>query len=374
MKKQFCNGKHNLVNKMKINLLIYHLDLGGVEKTAVEFANELVELGHDVTITTIYKFKPQMFDIDPRVKLRKNLGFYFKGLNSIVSLIPRKILYSSFAKGDYDLEIAFQAELPTDIIANSSNSKSRKYAWIHGIGMQYSDVYNKFDKIVFVSYDVKKHYAKSFINTSDENLKVVYNPMNFSDISEKSKVSEKTVAEGRIRFISVGRLSEEKRFDRLIDAFSRVKEKTIFPIELEIVGSGPEESILKQKINDSNLKETVKLVGYQKNPYKFMINADVYVCSSDYEGFNVAVTEAGYLGLPILTTNVYGAKELLGANEYGLSVDLTEDAIVDGMIKMLDSKTREHYSSIISNRVEELFVHQRTKQLLQLFADEDLKD
>ncbi|WZU01176.1 glycosyltransferase [Erysipelothrix sp. D19-032] len=258
---------------MKINLLIYHLDLGGVEKTAVEFANELVELGHDVTITTIYKFKPQMFDIDPRVKLRKNLGFYFKGLNSIVGLIPRKILYSFFAKGDYDLEIAFQAELPTDIIANSSNSKSRKYAWIHGIGMQYSDVYNKFDKIVFVSYDVKKHYAESFINTSDENLKVVYNPMNFSDISEKSKVSEKTVVEGSIRFISVGRLSEEKRFDRLIDAFSRVKEKNIFPIELEIVGSGPEESILKQKINDSNLKETVNLVGYQKNPYKFMINA-----------------------------------------------------------------------------------------------------
>lgn len=358
---------------MKICLLIYHLDVGGVEKVAVDFVNELVSQGHEVTLHTIYKCKSNLFNLDKRVILKNTFGFYIKGINRIVSKIPAKILYRIFigSKSDYDIEIAFQAELPTTIIANSYNALSKKIAWVHGLGMVYSEIYDVFAKVVFVSDSLKEHYMPLFKESSQKDLLVIYNPVDFRLIEQLSRENIENISQYKnkddIVFITVGRLSPEKRFDRLIDSFKYCLDTSNKNLKLWIVGSGVLENELKQQAEKLGIAKDVIFMGFQDNPYKFMAESDIYVCSSDNEGFNVAMTEAASLSLPIVSTDVFGAHELLGNNDYGFVTERTTVALADAMLEMLETEIRYKFSSMINSRVLELFINDRAEQIKSLF-------
>ena len=77
-----------------------------------------------------------------------------------------------------------------------------------------------------------------------------------------------------------------------------------------------------------------------------MKNADLYVCSSRREGFSTAVTEALIVGTPVVSTNCSGAYELLGDNnEYGIVTENDENALYDGIKKILtENGLLEHYA------------------------------
>ena len=71
------------------------------------------------------------------------------------------------------------------------------------------------------------------------------------------------------------------------------------------------------------------------NPYPLLSTADVYICSSLAEGLNTAVTEALILGIPVVSTNCSGVRELLGDSEFGLIVENSEEGILYGLRKVL---------------------------------------
>lgn len=78
------------------------------------------------------------------------------------------------------------------------------------------------------------------------------------------------------------------------------------------------------------------MVGYRTNPYKYVKNCDLYVCSSHSEGFSTSVTESLVVGTPVVTTLCSGMTELLGENnEYGIVTENNEDALYEGIKKML---------------------------------------
>lgn len=69
-----------------------------------------------------------------------------------------------------------------------------------------------------------------------------------------------------------------------------------------------------------------------------MAASDLYVCPSYVEGFSTVVSEAVILGLPVVTTECSGMKEILGESEYGLITENTEEALYEGMKKILSDK------------------------------------
>ena len=80
-------------------------------------------------------------------------------------------------------------------------------------------------------------------------------------------------------------------------------------------------------------------LGYKENPYKYLKNSDLFVCSSYFEGFSTAVTESIIVGTPVVTTNCSGMKEMLGKNnEYGIVVDNKEEALYKELKKILSDK------------------------------------
>ena len=103
-----------------------------------------------------------------------------------------------------------------------------------------------------------------------------------------------------------------------------------------ILGLGEEKEKYEKIIDDNGLTDTFKFLGFRDNPYKYVKNADLYVCSSRREGFSTAVTEALVLGKPVVSTNCSGAYEMLGENnEYGIVTENNEDALYEGIKKML---------------------------------------
>lgn len=359
----------------EIHLFLYHIDLGGVEKAAVNFANELSEMGNKVFLHPIYKFNVNKFSIDQRVKVVPFLKFYFKGLDRIMSLLPAKIIYKfmmiKYRNNNIDIEIAFQADIPAKIVA-ASNRNSNKFVWIHGIGMIYESYYEKYDKIIFVGKDIRNHYIETMPEISKANSTVLYNPIEVNNIRQlaKGEVS-KEISFDKHTFISVGRLSKEKRFDLMILAIKEFNNKLndSEKVQLLIIGSGSEENYLKSIISNYNLEDCIKLLGFQKNPYKFLSRANTYLCTSDYEGFNIAVTEAATLGLPIISTDVYGAKEFLGENnEYGIVVDNTEKDLLKAMEVMIDNNHNKQYSDAIKLRFNEFFEKDRISQIKETLS------
>lgn len=93
-------------------------------------------------------------------------------------------------------------------------------------------------------------------------------------------------------------------------------------------------------------------MGYRDNPYKYVANCDLYVCSSRREGFSTAVTESLIVGTPVISTDCSGAKEMLGENnEYGLVVENNEVALYKGLKYILDTpQWINHYKKKAAER------------------------
>ena len=111
-----------------------------------------------------------------------------------------------------------------------------------------------------------------------------------------------------------------------------------YSIHLYILGIGELESELKKYISTNHLEKYVDLLGYNENPYKFVAKCDLFVCASLREGFSTAATEALIVGTPVCTVEVSGMKEMLGDNnEYGIVTDNNEEALYEGIKRLLDN-------------------------------------
>jgi glycosyltransferase involved in cell wall biosynthesis len=127
-----------------------------------------------------------------------------------------------------------------------------------------------------------------------------------------------------------------KGFDRLIKVVKRLNDENL-DFDLWIVGEGADREKLERYIKENNLKN-VTLLGLQSNPYKYISKADLLVCSSRYEGFNLTVAEGLILERPVLSTNCTGPTEILDDGKYGMIVENSEDGLFEGLKKLIQDK------------------------------------
>ena len=159
---------------------------------------------------------------------------------------------------------------------------------------------------------------------------MVYNPVVTPDLQTKAesplehpwfKESEPPVV------LAVGRLSEQKAFDVLIQAFSLVRKKR--PARLLILGEGEDRLALEALILKLGIKQDVELMGFVQNPYAFMAHASLFVLPSRWEGLPTVLIEALYLGMPIVATDCPGgSREILRDGALGRLVPVDDPVIL----------------------------------------------
>jgi len=143
---------------------------------------------------------------------------------------------------------------------------------------------------------------------------------------------------GKVVFLTIGRLVPVKNIVIQIKAMVEVIKK--FPeVELWIIGEGPEKNNLEYIINNLELSEKVKLLGWQGDLRKFYSQADVFMLTSNYEGWGLAVIEAAAYGLPIIMTDVGCAGEVIRNRENGIIISVGDvKKLGEAMVKIMENK------------------------------------
>ncbi len=109
--------------------------------------------------------------------------------------------------------------------------------------------------------------------------------------------------------LAVSRLTPEKNIPMMLEVLKKVV--AIFPnTGLVIVGAGPEMESLKLKAKSLKLESNVQFVGWQEDLASYYKTANLFIQTSNFEGYGLALVEAGISGLPVVTTAVGIANDL----------------------------------------------------------------
>lgn len=209
---------------------------------------------------------------------------------------------------------------------------------------------SKMDAFVGVSQIVCNSFKK--YTGISHNVHLIHNTNDVEEIQRKaSALSPYKKHAAALEIITVGHLESVKGNERLVRVATQLKADG-FAFCITILGEGSQRRQLEAYIEEHALQDCVKMPGFVDNPYPYVKNADLYVCPSWSEGFSTAVSEAVILGIPVISTRVSGAEEILGANnEYGLVCDNSEEGIYDAMKTMLENANlRKHYAKKAKER------------------------
>lgn len=352
--------------KKKLLFVTNHLQYSdGVAKALLEFANALDPEKFDVTVMSVFR-KEKNFckNFNGNVKIKTMFGFYLRGMWQVIKKISPATLYKLFVRESYDVEIAFQYGAPTAILAHSSNKKAKHIAWMHGYGEAHLKDHERYDNIVCCAKSNSEKYAEVY--KYPERITYLYNLVNDSVILQKAEETPDVVKKYGFTFCTVGRLSPEKGFLRLLKCHARLMNEGLRH-NLWIVGGGAQYHELKNFIDENGLQDSAVLFGQDNNPYKYMARCDMFVCSSYTEGFSTVCVEAAILGKSIVTTEVGGAVEFVKENGIGSVVPNDDDALYEAMKGILEDRGRIAEFEANISKMRDLHYDDRKRQAEEFF-------
>ncbi len=325
--------------------IVHNFKMGGIQKITRELARYQTSIGNKVSIICLQK--------GARLDVDINVDVYTLNLAKYLIKHPVKAVYYAFYKvilryliplsepvlsqcifepqvlqilnniedkaGDIDCifvrgarsikrtwwlnrkHVVYSLHLPFDIPNVTSGIRGAYNHWVLSKLFKDKKMFSvsKYIGLPFVE-QLKKH------NVTPQIFEVINNPC---DLQRVLTLSENSVPEIPDKYIiGVGRLSKQKRFDILIQAFYL---SSIDDYKLVILGEGNQREHLDKLVNSLNLSERVIFPGFVDNPYPWYKNAALFVLSSDTEGFVNVITEALACGTPVVSTNCGPADEIL---------------------------------------------------------------
>lgn len=285
-----------------------------------------------------------------RIMKEKNVSEFFKKLSLVISLksgkIRNKIVEArkNILTKKYDTEIAFSDGFSHIFVANGDTPN--KIAWMHtDISVQNDSkrYYNlvkeslkKMNMSVCVSDRVREVY-KSYYDLDDDKIQTIHNIIDVDEI--KNKGNEKIDIEFSkdvINLISVGRLESQKNYERFINVHKKLIDDG-YKINSYLIGDGLEKEKLENTIKEQKIEDTFFMLGRKDNPFPYVKKADLFILSSILEGLPTVLYESIILGVPCVSTEVAGAREIL-KDKYGLITKNDDEALYCGIKKVLDDK------------------------------------
>ena len=140
--------------------------------------------------------------------------------------------------------------------------------------------------------------------------------------------------------LGVGRLTAQKDFTTLIDAFARVR--AVRPARLILLGEGEDRAALAKRIAEAGLGKDIDMPGFVDNPYAFLARCDVFVLSSRWEGFPNVLIQAMACGAAVVSTDCpTGPREILAGGQWGALVPVGDAAaMAAAILHRLDTPER----------------------------------
>ena len=366
----------------KVLILVDSLRIGGAERALATMLAKIDLSRYDITVLSIADggYFADLIKANDAIHYRyiasSKATFFDKvRIKLIYKFLSAKLVYKWFVPKDNNVEIAFCEGFTTKVIGASTNKVAKRIAWVHtdlkgnnwplanGIFNSLEEevsCYACYNTVVGVS-DIIKNGLFDILRNKD--IRRIYNLIDESEIKSKSlHPSLYALERERFNIVSVGRLEYVKGYDRLINAFSQLRNDGFKDITLTIVGDGSQRERLSEQINKNHLEDVVTLTGSQENPYAIMRGRDLFVCASRYEGYNIAIVEAMILNLPVLSTKCSGPEEVLQNGRYGTLCDNNEQGLYEGIKAYL---VKASYGSVTKNQTSRKEIVSEQEQILE---------
>lgn len=236
-------------------------------------------------------------------------------------------------------------------------TKMRFNEWVDRV------VFPRLDQVVLVSEKMRSHPKLN--HGMQSNFRVIQNgisPLDSAGEAPTDPQYRQVVDFCKHGFIigAIGRLSHEKAFDQLIEAFGIIAQQSK-ETRLLILGEGRMREELEAKIRNLALEERILMPGYVKDAAHFMKNFDIFVLSSITEGLPVTLLEAMQAGVPVVSTKAGGIVNVVTHGKTGLLVEHSDPpALAEAMRHLYhDSPQRQMLAENAKQKVHETYSSHR---------------
>lgn len=322
----------------KILFVIPEYSHGGTNKSLENLLEFMDKTKYNISIYSLYedggdyykkKFFPYIINksrlyylLHDNVYTRKLIGFYNKitRQENFTLLYKREVRHIE-KKHDFDIIVAYQEGTATEFVSYFKNKN--KIAWIHfdyamlegKVNLKERKVYyDRFKHIVCVSKAALESMLKVHPEYKEKST-YIYNTLNSASVIEESlKRMQVPFDSTCFNIISIGRLVSIKQFQEIPKIVSNIKKQTNRPFCWYIVGSGSSEQCIRSEIEKYNVQDTVVLLGPKDNPYPYILQANLLVCTSVAESFSYVIAEGKALHTPVLSNIFPVAYEVLDKN------------------------------------------------------------
>ena len=312
---------------MKIAFLINSLTSGGAEKIVVTIIDELQK--ENTNIELICLEKNNFYDLPNNIKVTylTNNSKKTSGIRKLLELPFLSLKLKEHVK-ENNIQI-IQSHLYRanyiNVLSNLFGSKHKSQIVNHGVASRYKkkgllgkinlflikNLYTKADKVITISKEMKNDLNNLFKFNNTQ--LVINNPYDLRSISilKDQEITEFVFDSQKKYLITMGRLIKLKRYEDVIKTLKDLPEN----IELILLGDGEEKGHLETLTKDLKLEKRIHFIGNVKNPFMYLSKSNIFILSSETEGFPNSLIEALACGLAVISSDcISGPREILAPN------------------------------------------------------------
>jgi glycosyltransferase involved in cell wall biosynthesis len=333
---------------VKVSILLPDLRGGGAERVNIDLAHEFARAGYEVEFV-LRQARGEFLE-----EARKAFPVTDLAVPRVRFLLPKLVSYLKMHRPDFLIAAMWPLTVIAPIAQHIARSSCRVLVSEHGmLSAQYRDWGVLHRAVLRVSTGIGYRLADHRVGVSTGLIQdmaslsrmrigrfhVIHNP-----VPSHPEPSAETVRDAASRWcsprgariVTVGSMKAVKNQPLLLRAFAQLD----FPnARLMFVGDGAEREALLSLAEELGVADRVILAGFQPDPTPFYKTADLFVLSSDYEGFGNVIVEALACGTPVVSTDCpSGPGEILDHGRFGRLVPVGDaNALANAIREALEA-------------------------------------
>ncbi len=362
------------MNKInKICILSSGLEVGGAERFSINLAKSITDQNIEVDLIIINKNNASLKVSNKINVIDLNISKSRYAILKIINYVYVNKPNIFISTQNYLNIIAFISSLfckRTRFFLREANDPTKNHIYKNPIK----------NMIFFYLIKLTYTYADKLISPSKGvmlNLKKFYNLKREIHVINNMIDREKILIESNENIhshldlfkkpciVNIGRLEKQKNHELLINTFKDVLD--IFKCNLIIIGDGTLKKDLQKKIRDLNIEKNVYILSNISNPYPFLKRSNVFVLSSNFEGFPNVLLEALMLGVKVISTNCEsGPSEILENGKYGTLVETNnKNMLFSAIVNSLNNKESKKFTEVIYNKYNSMKISKEYISLIE---------
>lgn len=356
--------------KKEIFFITNDLSGGGAERVMSVLSNYLVKHEYGINFIMLQGGKT-VYELSDTVKYyvrtditQKDMTAQIKFIRGLMKKNPEALFVSFFTHQNL-FTILASIGTKARVLVSERNDPAKSFT------PKLEKIGNIVRNILYKSHNCRKIIFQTqgasdfFSNKIKMKSIVIANPI-------KDNLPEPYKFERKKNIVAVGRLNPQKNYRLLIDAFDKFS-KLHPDYKLEIYGDGALRGTMEKYIAKLGLNDKIELCGFCKDVHQRILDAGMYVMSSDFEGLSNAMLEAMALGLPVICTDhpPGGARAYIKSYENGILTPVRDvDAMADAMCYMAENPQKASEMGIKASSVrQELSSDNICKQWKKVFDE-----